>query len=311
MYRCTFITVLNLQLFADGGAAGGTAAAGAEGSGVSAPVAGVQSDVKADPQAADGTPAAGVDKEAPTVDRKAEFDKMIKGDYKDLYDANVSAIVQRRLRGPAAEAAKYRELSPTIELLALHYGLDDLTDIKALNAAVEADHTFIERKAYENNMSPEEYLQKLRNDRKVKHIERMNQDLLKQIENRRKQDAMAQQYGVWKQQEAQAQQLFPSLNLDHEMGNPDFMGLLQSGVDVRSAYQVIHADEIYTGLLQTATEKAKQQVAASVAANGARPTENGAGAQSPATVKLDPSKMTREQRRALNERAARGEKVTF
>lgn len=304
MYRCTFIPVLNLQLFADGGAAGGTAAAGAEGTGVSASVAGVQSGGKADPQAADGTPVAGVDKEAPKVDRKAEFDKMIKGDYKDLYDANVSAIVQRRLKGPAADAAKYRELSPTMELLAKHYGLEDPTDIKALNAAVEADNTFIERLAYEKNMSPEEY-------RRLQRIERENRELTRQVEERRKQEAMAQQYGAWKQQAEQAQRLFPSLNLDHEMGNPDFMRLLQSGVDVRSAYQVIHADEIYTGLLRTATDEATKQVAASVAANGVRPTENGAGAQSAATVKFDPSKMTKAQRRDLNRRAAMGEKISF
>jgi hypothetical protein len=191
-----------------------------------------------------------------------------------------------------------------MEMLAKHYGVEDPADIKAITAAIEADDTFIERQAMEKGMSPDEY-------RRFQRIERENRKLTREVEERRKQDAMAQQYGVWKQQAEQAQGLFPSLNLDHEMGNPDFIRLLQSGVDVKSAYQVIHADEIYAGLLQTATEKAKQQVAASVAANGARPTENGAGAQSPATVKLDPSKMTREQRRALNERAARGEKVTF
>ena len=308
MYRCTMIPVIHLQLFSDGGAAGGNGAGEGTGTGVNAPAAGVQSGVKdtqsAGNAAAEGASTAEVSKTDTKPDRNADYQRLIKGDYKDLYDADVQKIVQRRLRGPAADAAKYRELGPTMELLAKHYGVEDPTDIKALNAAIEADDTFIERQAMEKGMSPDEY-------RKFRRLEQQNSQLIRQVEERKRQDAMAQQYGQWKQQAEQAKKLYPSLDLDHEMQNQDFMKLIQSGVDVRAAYQVVHSDEIYTGLLRHATEQASQKVAASVAANGARPAENGSGAQSPATVKIDPSKMTREQRRALNQRVARGEKISF
>lgn len=303
MYQNKIIPVLHLQLFADGGTAGGSGAGEGAGTGVTAPAAGVQTTgVKSNPQAAEGTPAAEVQKAEPAVvDRKAEFDRMIKGDYKDLYDAKVQEIVQRRLRGPVADAAKYRELGPTMELLAQHYDLKDPTDIKALNAAIEADDIFIERQAMEKNMSNDEYRQHLRDKREKAQL----REQIKQIER-------AQQYTMWKQQAEQVKNLYPNLDIDHELTNPLFRDMLEKyRMSVGDAYGMIHSRDITTGLLRHATEQASKQVAASVAANGARPAENGMGAQGAATVKMDPSKMTKEQRRALNRRVAMGEKISF
>lgn len=305
MYRCTMIPVIHLQLFADGGAAGGTGAGEGTGTGVNAPAAGVQSGVKdaqsAGNAAAEGTPTAEVSKTDTKPDRNAEYQRLIKGDYKDLYDADVQKIVQRRLRGPAADAAKYRELSPTMELLAQHYGIENPADIRAITAAIEADNTFIERRAYELNKSPEEYREYLRDQREKAQLK----DQLEQLQR-------AQKYAMWQNQAEKARSLFPNLDLDRELDNPLFRDMLDKyRMTVGDAYRMIHERDITTGVLQYATEKAAQQVAASVAANGARPAENGSGAQSAATVKIDPSKMTREQRRALNQRVARGEKISL
>lgn len=307
MYQNKIIPVLHLQLFADGGAAGGGGAGDGAGTGVTAPAAGVQTTgVKSNPQAAEGTPAAEVQKTEPAVvDRKAEFDRMIKGDYKDLYDSKVQEIVQRRLKGPSEAAEKYRALTPTLELLAKHYGVEDPADIKALTAAIEADDSLIEKLAMEKNMTPDEY-------RRIQKVERENAKLKREVAERQQKEAAAKQYQIWMNQAEQAKNFYPSLNLDAELTNPVFRDLIKNPIiSIQTAYEIIHKDEITAGLLRHATEQASKQVAASVAANGARPAENGSGAQSPATVKLDPSKMTKAQRQDFRRRAAMGEKISF
>lgn len=307
MNHQTIIPMLNLQLFADGGAAGGNGAGAAAGTGVSAPDAGVQTGVKATQTAAaapEGTPDAGV-KSDPKPDREAEFKKLITGEYKDLYDAHMRNIVQQRLKGPTADAKKYNALLPTVELLCRNYGIQDTSDIAALAKAVEADDNLIEKLAMEQNMSAEEF-------RRFRRMEMQNAAMQREINERRQQEEAAKTYQRWSQQAEAAKALYPSLNLDAELENPQFRALIKNpAISVQTAYEVIHKDEITAGLLRHATEQAQQQLAANVAANGARPSENGMGSQGAASVKLDPSKMTKAQRRDLNRRAAMGEKITF
>ena len=106
MKNISFIPMLSLQLFADGAAAGdgGTA----EGQGVTAAAALPQiPGVKSNPLAnvkygiqEEGAPAAEVNTEtAAQPDRNAEFEKLIKGEYKEQYDARVQDTVQKRLKG--------------------------------------------------------------------------------------------------------------------------------------------------------------------------------------------------------------------
>ena len=69
-------------------------------------------------------------------------------------------------------------------------------------------------------------------------------------------------------------------------------------------------DDIVSGAMAAAVQTAADKVSKSVAANGARPNENGSG-QGAATVKPDVSKMTKAQRQDYIRRAAMGERITF
>ena len=131
-----FPMLLNLQLFAEGagGGDGGTGAGGA--TGVTSTVAVSNStkgaknplaDVKYGVQTEDTTPAAEVTnvQTAESVaqpDRNAEFEKLIKGEYKDLYDAKMQDTIQKRLKGSKEIEDKYNSLAPTLEMLARKYG---------------------------------------------------------------------------------------------------------------------------------------------------------------------------------------------
>ena len=110
---------INLQLFAEGGDGGsGTGAEGANG--VTAGVPSLQTkgaknplaDVKYGIQEEDSVQTADAQETTetePVVDREAEFEKLIKGDYKDLYDAKVQNTVQNRLKSTKEQVAKIAE----------------------------------------------------------------------------------------------------------------------------------------------------------------------------------------------------------
>ena len=311
-----FIFPMNLQLFAEGGAAAG-GEGGAEGTGVSAPAAGVQTKgAKSNPyanvvfgkqptQSTDSAPAAEVQTETQTaekpVDRHAEFEAMIKGDYKEAYDKRVQDTIQKRLKGAKETSDKYEATLPLMDLLAAKYGVD-ASDPAAIVKAIEADDDFFESAAAEQGMDAKAF-------RRMAKLEQENTRIKAQQAEQAKQAQLNQQYAVWEQQAQQAKQLYPNLDLNVESQNPQFRQLLFAGIDVGTAYMVIHKDDIVGGAMQYATQQAKQQVANSIAASGKRPSENGMQGQSSVIVKSDPSKWTKADRAEVARRVARGERI--
>ena len=287
---------INLQLFAEGGATAGGDGAGNGATGVSAPAAGVQTKGAKNPLAnvvygkqpnqAVEAPAAEVQKEtqpAQPVDRNAEFEALIKGDYKEAYDKRVQDTIQKRLKGANETAAKYEATLPLMDMLAARYGMD-ASDPAALMKAIEGDEEFLAQAAVDKGMDGKAY----------------NGFVKLERENARLRASQAEQ---------QKQAKYPNLDLNVESQNPQFRQLLMAGIDVGTAYGVIHQDDIMAGAMQYATQTAQQKVANSVAAAGKRPAENGMQGQSAVTIKHDPSKWTKADRAEVAKRVARGEKI--
>ena len=295
--------MLNLQLFAEGAGDGGTA----EGSGVTAPAAGVQKGVK-NPLAdvkygkqEETAPAAEVNQVAP--DRNAEFEALIKGQYKDLYDAKMQDTIQKRLKGQKETVDKFNALAPTLELMASKYGVD-AGDIEALNKAISEDDSYYEQEALEKGMTVQQL-------KEVKKMERENAALKAQMEEAQRQENGKKLYAAWMQQAEEAKKVYPSFDLKAEMNNPKFLDLLRSNIDVRTAYEVTHKDEIIAGAMQFTAKTVEQKVANKIAANGARPTENGMNSQGASLVKSDVSQLSKADRAEIIRRVQRGEKIKF
>lgn len=305
---------MNLQLFAEGGAATGGDGTGQGTTGVSAPAAGVQTKGAKNPLAnvvygkqpdqAVEAPAAEVQKEtqpAQPVDRNAEFEALIKGDYKEAYDKRVQDTIRQRLKSANETAAKYEATLPLMDMLAARYGMD-ASDPAALMKAIEGDEEFLAQAAVDKGMDGKAYNSFVK-------LERENARLRASQAEQQKQAQMNQQYAVWEQQAAQARAKYPNLDLNVESQNPQFRQLLMAGIDVGTAYGVIHQDDIMAGAMQYATQTAQQKFANSVAAAGKRPAENGMQGQSAVTIKNDPSKWTKADRAEVAKRVARGEKI--
>ena len=300
---------LNLQLFAEGaGGDGGTGSEGATGATVTAAVShnkGVKNplaDVKYGIQAEETSPSPEVSKPT-TEDRNAKFEELIKGEYKDLYDARVQDTVQKRLKSTKETVDKYNSLTPTLEMLAKKYGVD-ASDIKALNKAIEEDDSYYEEEALEKGMTVQQL-------KEVKKMQRENAALREQMEAQNRKDNAAQQYATWMKQADEAKRLYPNLNFEVETQNPQFRQLLLSGIDVGTAYMVVHKDEIIPAAMQYTAKTVEQKLTNKVIANGARPAENGNSSQSATVVKSDVSQLSKADRAEIIRRVQRGEKIRF
>ena len=307
----SIIPMLNLQLFAEGAGAGdgGTA----EGQGVTEAAAlpqtkGVKSnplaDVKYGIQEEEAAPAAKVQTETVAQpDRNAEFEKLIKGEYKDLYDARVQDTVQKRLKGQKEIVDKYNALNPTLEMMSKKYGVD-ANDIEALNKAIQEDDSYYEQEALEKGMTVQQL-------KEIKKMERENADLKAQMEEAQRQENGKKLYAQWMQQAEDAKKVYPSFDLRAEMDNPKFVELLRSNIDVRTAYEVTHKDEIIAGAMQFTAKTVESKIANKIASNGARPSENGMSSQSASLVKSDVSQLSKADRAEIIRRVQRGEKIRF
>ena len=119
-----------------------------------------------------------------------------------------------------------------------------------------------------------------------------------------------EQVSRWNTQAEQAREVYPELDLAAEIRDPRFRQLLRSGVDVETAYTVIHRDQILQSAMYHAARVARQQLSTAIRSGAARPAENGLGANSPAAVQ-SVANMTRKQRDDIRKRAARGERIRF
>lgn len=285
---------LNLQLFAEGGD-GGTGADGANG--VSAGAPSLQSQGVSNAQSPD------VRSNDDGVDRNAEFEALIKGKYKDLYDARIQDTIQKRLKSSKETVDKYNALTPTLEMLSKKYGVD-AQDIEALNKAIVDDDAYYEEEALDRGLTVEQL-------KSIKKMERENAELKRQMEEAHAKEESDRIVAGWLQASEQMKSVYPSFNLQAELQNPNFAQLLRNNIDVRTAYEVIHKDEIIPAAMQFAVNTAEQKLAKNIMANGSRPKENGLGSQSSVLTTSDVSKLTKEQRAELALRASRGERITF
>ena len=310
--------LINLQLFADGdggtGATGTTGTTGDTGTAAVSQTKGVNKasleDIKYGVQetAHDANVQTTVTDEdgstATTVDRNAEFEKLIKGEYKDLYDAKMQDTIQKRLKGTKETVDKYNSLAPTLELLANKYGVDS-SDITALNKAIEEDDAYYEEEALEKGIS----VQQLKD---IRRMERENTALKQQMQEQQAKENADKLVANWMDQSEQLKAVYPNFDLNAELQNSQFADLLRiPGVDVRTAYELSHKDEIIAGAMQFTAKTVEKKLTDKIIANGARPVENGMNSQSAAVVKSDVSQLSNADLDEINRRVLRGEKISF
>ena len=285
-------------LMADGGdGAGG--AGDASGAGADTGVTG--QDAAGQGEGAENAPA-----ESPTVPdakaRKAAYEKLIRGEYKDLDDARVQRIVQSRLKDGNAAKETLNKLDAPLRLLQKHYGVENLD---ALAQAITGDDRYYEEEAQKRGMDTEHYKLFAQQEAQLQAYREAEQQA-------RQQQEKTQQVIHWREEEAALKQQYPDFDLDAEMEASDgeLFRMLDRGISLEHAYKVLHMDDIMMGTIAGAVQRTAQRVTDSIRANGMRPEENGAGKSPARQVGVPVSKLTKAQMDALERRAARGETIT-
>ena len=310
MQRSKRIPLLFIQLFGEGGGTGagaaGGAPAGAEGAAPAQPQ-GVKQNPLADVQYGKQGDAsdAGTRVGKPIADdRTAQFESLIKGEYKDLYDQRVQDTIQKRLKGTAETANRYNSLAPVLEMLGQKYGVD-ANDADALSKAIEEDSSFYEDEAVERGMSVEQL-------KEIKKMERENRELKARMDQERNQQQVDQILMKWNQESNDLKQVYPDFDFDMEMQtNEKLKQPLQQNTDVRTAYEVTHLDDIIPAAMNFTAHKVEEKVTNKIRAGQNRPAEGAMGNRSSVVVKSDVSKLTNADMQEIFRRVANGEKISF
>lgn len=203
--------------------------------------------------------------------------------------AEVEAIVTGRLKNEKARNSFYRDFAKSA---ASRYGVD-LNDQAALKKAFDEDKSYLREMADANGVT-EEVQRQLNELNSLKAAQGYEQVKARMAESVR-----------------EAQEMFPDFDLDAEMENPQFMDLIGAGISPKDAYTTCHLDEIVSGAISYAVNRAQEKTINDIRARGTRPLENGASSQATASAKIDVSKLTPAQMDELEARAARGEIITL
>lgn len=306
---------LNLHLFdgGEGGGAPGTSPAGGTAPAVQAgarnPLANVrygkQAAAEADAPASVQEPETHVTSDTAEQKRTA-FEELIKGEYKAEFDARAQQIIDARFKQTKEMEARQAAMQPVLDALCSKYGVD-AADVDKLRAAIEEDDSYYAEEAERKGLTVEQL-------KEFKRLERENAAFQATLEERQRREQADGIYARWQQESDQLSQVYPGFDLSAECQSPEtgrnFLRLLQNGVDVRTAYEVIHKDELLSGAIGYAVQTAQKRTMDNIRARGMRPQENGAGGSVAAQlVKPDPSKWTKADRREVARRVLRGERI--
>ncbi len=118
-------------------------------------------------------------------------------------------------------------------------------------------------------------------------------------------------YRALESQARELKQLYPDLNIGSELRDPRFSRMLRCGVDMRSAYQAIHAAQIIPAAMQFAARRVAEQLASSMGSFSGRPAENGLAGGGAVRMGGEVSRMSRQDYDKVCRMVERGERISF
>lgn len=210
---------------------------------------------------------------------------------KDEHQAYMDNIIGKRLGEQRKKNEEYDNLLHTFE---------QYFEVEGIEGLKKKAEELLEDIAYQRGMTKEKLLQQQREQQELRNFRAMQ-------EQQRQQAFLNAFTADCEKLSKSNPELYGDIKPDELMQNKRFLQMLGYGIPFKQAYDALHVDE----LVKKQTAKAKKNVIDNVKAKGTRISENATKRTKAASIKLDPSKMTDEQIAELEERAARGERITF
>lgn len=252
---------------------------------------------------------------------KRPFDE-IEQLYHDEIGQKIQTAVTGRVKNLKDSEAELKrtkaELEKQSKLLAAlaerQYGIKPGANGKVDLAAIEGNlnQSRAEEYALENGVSEEFASERLEMEAKLEEQDRQLQEFQAAEAQRQKDEADHARFLQHQEQAEAFRAKMPGFDLIKEMeASPVFTRLINNGIGVESAYYAVHHKELMAVGQQAAAIQAQRALAASIQAGQSMPSEGGLGrspAANPGSV-VDPHTFTKEYRKELRRRQARGEKI--
>lgn len=232
--------------------------------------------------------------------RKKEYYDFIERN-KDIDQERFQDTFNKRFKQVKAMEAELAEHKKVVDMLKSRYGVDNVADVEK---AFTEDTEYWEAVAEEHGMTVEQY-------HAMQKLERENAELKAIRQRQIGQQQFQQQIDSWYQQADKVKEIYPSFDFKTEAQNPDFLAMLKAGNTVEHAYKILHFDELTENAARVAAQTADAQAQARIKQKASRPSENGTSSQSAAIVRNDVSSLTRKERAEIARRVQRGEKIIF
>ena len=144
-------------------------------------------------------------------------------------------------------------------------------------------------------------------DGRLRALRQENARLRRDREERQKNAVAA--VGSLAAQASDIRALYPDFDRQQEMRQPLFGQLIGAGIDGRTAYEVVHRQELMQTAMSYAAARAREQMARSIASGGQRIREG--GGKSSCVSRSDPSRLSASELADIRARVKNGEKIRF
>ena len=144
-------------------------------------------------------------------------------------------------------------------------------------------------------------------DGRLRNLRRENENLRQSYEaqQRRAREAFA----ALERSAGDVQAVYRTFDWQREVQNDEFAQLIAAGVAPRTAYEVVHREEILRAAMDCAARRTAQHAARTAAQSRRRIRESGGG--SAAVMGSDPRQLTSDELAQIRRRVMDGEKIRF
>jgi len=239
----------------------------------------------------------------PRSEMRAEFERLIKGDYKEFYEERLKENLNRRFKETAHKRQTNADNSEIAQMLYDRYNIER-GDVTALKSAIESDTAYLAAEADKRGMSIEDY-------RYLRKLETENRSFYERQAEYDAAHRASEAVNRWYEESLGVKEIYPEFDIFSEAKNPSFVSLLKNGIDIKTAYEVVHQSEIIAKATDAAAKEAEKKTADAIRQRAQRPAENGLSSVSSAIIKNNVSSLSAKDREDIARRAARGEKITF
>jgi hypothetical protein len=239
--------------------------------------------------------------------KKAAFEKLIQGEYKDLYTEKTQTMIDKRFKETKSLQKQADVLKSIVDIFGPKYNITD-GDTSKLLKAIQEDASLFEEEALSKGLTVEQLQYQ-------KRIERENTLLRQQQVEAEEQRQRQERISNWEKQSKEIKNVYPEFDWRKEMGDEktgeDFFKILNATDNLTYAYNATHFDQILPNAMYLAAQKANEATAKNIQSRSNRPAENGMASQSGVVIKSNVDNLTRADIIAGAERSKRGEKIRF